>query len=231
MFDYYNAKYPFQDDYCFITITLIEYAFDFDKQLCEMEKLMYLFRFNFIACREFSEEKASGWHFHMITQKQNLPLIGKLCEYHIEPPKWDDSFERALTYLCKESAKECTADDFSRSSKMYFQKNDANSDFFKVIKRDHKVELIIVPKQIELISPKAILVPQQIELTGPTTNPEQVLSTIENGSGTIYRGRYFRQFKRFFWQLFIIINKTFFSGKHDNQRENTSYSGWGNNSP
>jgi hypothetical protein len=231
LFDHYQANFPFKEDYCFLTITFTDYAFDFDKQLCEMERLMHSFPFCFIAAREFCLEKAGGWHFHMITHKQNLPLIGKLCEYHMEPPKWDDSFEKALVYLTKESVNECTELDFSRSSKSYYQKNDAKTVFYKVIHRDNKIKLISVPKQIELTPPAPILVPQQIELTSLATNPEHALSTIENGSGTIYWGRQFRQFKRFFWQLFIIINKTFFSGKDDNQRENTSYSGWGNNSP
>ena len=230
MFDHYKAKYPFQEDYCFITITFTDYAFDFDKQLCEMEKLMHLFTFNFIACREFSKEKAGGWHFHFITHKQNLPFIGEHCEFHIEPPKWDDSFDKALTYLCKEDVKECTADDFYRSSKMYFQKNDANTAFFKLIKRDQKVELIIVPKQIEFISPTAILLPQQIELTRPTTIPKQAPSTIENGAATTNWDLYFRPIKRFFWQLFITINKTFFTAKDDNQRENNSIARWNDDS-
>jgi hypothetical protein len=209
-----------------------------------MEKLMHLFIFNFIACREFSKEKAGGWHFHFITHKQNLPFIGEHCEFHIEPPKWDDSFDKALTYLCKEDVKECTADDFSRSSKMYFQKNDANTAFFKLIKRNQKVELIIVPQQIELTPPTAILVPQQIEITPPTAilgtqqieiTPQtrtlgQSLKTLESWAGAINWVSYFRPIKSFFQQLFIKINKTFFKLRYGYQRENNSIARWNDDS-
>ena len=231
MFEHYHSIFPFQEDYCFITIVLKDYKYDFEQQLNEMERLMHSFPFYFIACREFSMTKAGGWHLHIIAHKENLPFIGQFCEYHIEPPKWDDCFDKALTYLTKESVNECTELDFSRSSKMYFQKNDANTEFFKVIKGEKKVELISVPQQIELTSPTAILVPKQIELTPPKTILEQSVTTVENGSGTTNWDLYFRPFKRFFWQLFIRINKTFFKSKYGYQRENNSYSGWGNNSP
>lgn len=231
MFDHYHAKFPFGDDYCFITIVFKEYVYDFQKQLNEIYRLMHSFPFCFIASIEFCLAKAGGWHFHIMTHKQNLPLIEELCEYHLEPPKWDDCLEKALTYLCKEDVKECTAQDFSRSSKMYFQKNDSNTEFIRVLKGEKKLELISVPQQIELTPPTAILIPQQIEIISPTATPEQSITTLKNGSGSFNWGSYFRPFKRFFWQLFITINKTFFTAKDDNQRKNNSFSGWGNNSP
>lgn len=244
LFEHYHANFPFGDDYCFITIIFKEYVYDFQKQLNEIYRLMHSFPFCFIASMEFCLAKAGGWHFHIMTHKQNLPLIGELCEYHLEPPKWDDCLERALTYLCKEDVKECTAQDFSRSSKRYFQKNDSNTEFLRVLKGEKKLELISVQQQIELIPPTAILVPQQIELTPPTAilvtkqieiTPEtttlgQSLETVESRTGTINWDFYFRPIKRFFWQLFIRKNKTFFTAKDDNQRENNSIARWNDDS-
>jgi hypothetical protein len=231
MFEHYHSIFPLQEDYCFITIVLKDYKYNFEQQLNEMERLMHSFPFYFIACREFSMTKAGGWHFHFITHKQNLPYIGEQCEYDMQPPKRGDCFEKALSYMCKEDVKECTADDYSRSSKMYYQKNNANTAFYKVIHRDNKIKLISVPKQIELILPTVTLAPQQIEIISPIATTEQSITTLKNGLGSFNWGSYFRPFQRFFWQLFIGIKKTFFKAKYGYQRENNSYSGWSNNSP
>jgi hypothetical protein len=198
MFEHYYANFQFQRDYCFGTILFKEYGYDFEKQLKEMEKLIHSFPFSFIGSREFCLIKAGGWHFHFITQKQNLPLIAELCDYHIPKPRWDDSFEKALTYVTKEDVNECTANDFSRSSKTYYQKNDPNFGLFKVIHGYDRVELIGV-KQI-------------IELKSLTATLEQSTTTLKCGSGSTNWVNYIRLFKGFFSQLFIKKKTVFIDG-------------------
>ena len=217
IFEYFTSSKIYFEDYCFVTILCKKFGYDFEIQLNELTKQMQSFPFPFIACIEFSIINACGWHLHMITSKKFIPIIAENCDFYIDSPRSDDSFERSLNYLCKEDINECRGEnDFSRSSKRYFQK--FNVDLFQLIKGKESLEYIKVEKQAECIQ--------------PTPNePLLQLAKLKKWTGTINRGSFFRPFKVFFQQLFIRINKTFFSLKDGYQRENNSISGWGNNSP
>ncbi len=111
-----------QLNYVMITVNCPEYIDIKDKQsqLAFLITFLNSFNFCYIASCEWSDERANGYHLHIIISREDLDLNLNLFSddtCHISELLVDNSLDRCLGYITKER-KGCTAS--NRKEKFYF---------------------------------------------------------------------------------------------------------------
>lgn len=111
-----------QLNYVMITVNCPEYIDIKDKQsqLAFLIAFLNSFNFCYIASCEWSDERANGYHLHIIISREDLDLNLNLFSddtCHISELLVDNSLDRCLGYITKER-KGCTAS--NRKEKFYF---------------------------------------------------------------------------------------------------------------
>lgn len=109
-------------NYRMVTINCPLYIDIMDKemQLVFLSDFLKSLKFYYVACCEWSDERANGYHLHLIISKESLELYISLFSddtCHISELLVDNSLDRCLGYLTKER-KGCTT--ANRKEKFYF---------------------------------------------------------------------------------------------------------------
>jgi hypothetical protein len=109
-------------NYVMITVNCPEYIDIVDKELQLTFLISFLnsFKFSYVACCEWSDERANGYHLHIIISREDLDLNSHLFSdetCYESDLLVDNSLDRCLGYITKER-KGCTTK--NRKEKFYF---------------------------------------------------------------------------------------------------------------
>jgi len=98
-------------NYVMVTINCPDYITDWQKQLRYLERRLERIKIKYVACFEWSDKRANGYHLHLIISREdgNIEVFpSKTC--HISEMLINNCLERCLAYVCKER-KGCVVDE------------------------------------------------------------------------------------------------------------------------